>query len=205
MAEQTLYSFKLNYHNELALSRQLLPIARKFLSMEDYLTNEWNYKNTYTDSAGLATEPELKFFVDHLKELAYAYLTKENFKLAETVKLSVSIFASAMKDGDQHAAHQHPGSLLSGLIYLSVPKDSAKLEFRNPRHNVVWLNFVKSVEPVVTHGPITYNNVDHDIIVEPSEGLLLLWESWAYHRVPVNRSKEERVTLVFNIGVEDAN
>lgn len=204
MAEQTLYSLKINHYSNIALSGQLLPIARKFLSMDDKLTNTWNYKNTYTDGVGLANEPELKFFVEHLKDLATDYLKKENFKLKSSVKLSVSVFFSEMKEGDQHAVHCHPGSILSGLIYLSVPVDSAKLEFKNPRHNMVWLNFIEPIDPIVTQDPVIYDNINYNIVVEPSEGLMLLWESWAFHRVPINKSKEGRITLVFNIGIEHA-
>lgn len=204
MAEQTLYSLKLNYYYDLNLSRQLLPIARKFLSMDDKLTCTWNYKNTYTDDLGLATEPELKFFVDHLTELASEYIKKENFKLKKAVKYSISIFASEMVDGDHHPSHNHPGSILSGLIYLTVPLNSAKLEFKNPRHNIVWLNFLEPINTAATNLPVVYDNTEYNIIVEPVPGLLVMWESWALHRVPVNRSQEGRITLVFNIGVEDA-
>ena len=205
MAEQTLYSLKLNYYYDLNLSRQLLPIARKFLSMDPKLTYTWNYKNTYTDGIGLASEPELKFFVEYVTELASEYIKKENLKLKKSVKFSISIFASEMKEGDQHLSHQHPGSILSGLIYLQVPPNSAKLEFKNPRHNIMWLNFLEPATPESCELPVIHDNSEFNIIVEPSPGLLVMWESWAVHRVPVNHSQEGRITLVFNIGVEDAS
>lgn len=203
MIEQTLYSLKLYHQYDLDLSRQLLPIARKFLSMDSKLTYEWDYKNTYTDGPGLSTEPELQFFVEYIHTLANDYLKNQNVKLKDNIKLSISIFASEMKEGDSHSSHRHPGSILSGLIYLEVPPDAAKLEFNNPRHNIMWLNFLEPHCKVIKTPPIIYDNENYNIIIDPAPGLLLLWESWALHRVPTNCSTTGRITLVFNVGVED--
>jgi len=40
-------------------------------------------------------------------------------------------------------------------------------------------------------------------MVVPKPGLFLFWESWAMHRVPPNQNIDGRITMVFNVGVEN--
>lgn len=201
MESKTFYSLTLKYFQDKDLARHLLPLARKYLSDPLLLTNEWNYKNTYTMDEGLSTKSDLKFFVDIILKECKNYLTEQKIEIKPNYKLWVSLFASEMKMGDEHESHNHPGALLSGLIYLSVPPGSANLEFISPRSlNKAWKNYSQD---------LNYENCefikirnDHTIVVEPSEGLFLLWESWANHRVPPNQSLNGRTTLVFNVGVD---
>jgi uncharacterized protein (TIGR02466 family) len=36
------------------------------------------------------------------------------------------------------------------------------------------------------------------VTVEPEPGAILLWESWLRHEVPMNRAKEDRISVSFN-------
>lgn len=203
MTERTFYSFNIHYHSNQSLARQLLPSARKFLSMPSKITNTWNYKNTYTDLEGLAIEPELDFFVAYILKYAYQYLENQNLKIKSSLRLTVSLFASEMTIGDQHTPHNHPGALLSGLIYLNVPDNSAPLEFYSPRSSLAsWKTYIDE-SSYATNDPLFNITNSHTIVVTPHTGLFLLWESWAHHRVPMNNT-DERTTMVFNIGVADA-
>jgi len=40
---------------------------------------------------------------------------------------------------------------------------------------------------------------DQDFQVEPKEGRLVLFPSWLTHRVSVNRTDEERISIAFNL------
>jgi len=202
MKQQVFYSFSINYVKNLPLAEQLFPIARRVLSDPSKLTNEWNYKNTYTEDEGLATEPELKFFVDIILKESKEYLENKSLTLKKDTELWVSIFASEMHNGDQHHPHTHPGALLSGLIYLQVPPGSSNLEFFSPRgKNLAWTTLLEKSNTTQD----TFNiDQTHTISVTPEPGLFLFWESWALHRVPVNNSVESRITMVFNVGAEHA-
>ena len=203
MDEQVLYNLNINYSQNQRLATQLLPLARKFLSDPSKLTNEWNYKNTYSDGVGLASELEIQFFVDYILEQSYNYLAKNKLELKPNVELYVSLFASEMIAGDEHSPHTHPGALLSGIIYLQTPPDSSALEFKSPRTgNSSWLNYLEE-SSYTSKGEIISISANHTIIIDPQPGLFLLWESWAMHRVPKNQSTEPRLTMVFNVGVRD--
>lgn len=202
MDSQTFYSFTIKHFQDKTLSGQLLPITRKFLSDPTLLTNEWNYKNTYSIDDGLAIQPEYKSFVELVLEKSKEFLDEQGIKIKPGYELWVSLFASEMRQGNEHAAHTHPGALLSGLIYLQVPTGSSRLEFVSPRcSNAVWRNYLEE-SSYQNKSELFEVRPDHTIVVKPVEGLFVMWESWASHRVPPNQSIDGRITLVFNVGVD---
>jgi uncharacterized protein (TIGR02466 family) len=203
MQEHVLYSLDFQYHTDVELAKKFIPIANKFLADPSLVTNTWNYKNTYTPEPGIAEKPELAEFKAYILKHAKDYLNKKNIKLHHGLDFEVSIFVSEMVKGDQHEYHDHPGALLSGLLYLEVPYGSAPLQFYNPRSsNKAWVKFL---EPTYAIENELYSVSDnHNITVKPHQGLFVFWESWADHKVPVNNSSLGRKTIVFNVGVKDA-
>lgn len=197
------YDLTIKHIVNTALSEKLLPIAKKFLADPSRLTNEWGYKNTYTEDEGLSTQPELQFFTDFILKKAKNYFNEKNILIKDDLKLWTSLFTSEMVQGDEHQPHNHPGALLSGLIYLQVPKNSSNLEFFHPRHtSIAWRNLIKE-SSYTFEDDIFQIKQDSTIVVKPTPGLFLFWESWANHRVPKNQSADKRITMVFNIGAEN--
>lgn len=202
MNTATFYDFTINYHVDEELSNQLLPIAERFLNDETKLTNVWDYKNTYSIDEGLSVKPELSFFVDYILEVSECYLQQRNLKIKDNFKLWVSMFTSEMTMGDEHTTHDHPGALLSGLIYLKTPPGSSKLEFYHPRNtSPAWNKYI--IESSLHDAELFCIKEGFRIEVTPKPGLFLFWESWAKHRVPPNQSLKGRTTMVFNVGIKD--
>lgn len=202
MNTATFYDFTINYHIDEELSNQLLPIAERFLNDKTKLTNAWDYKNTYSIDEGLSAEPELSFFVNYILKVSESYLQQRNLKIKDNFKLWISMFTSEMTMDDEHTTHDHPGALLSGLIYLKTPPGSSKLEFYHPRNtSPAWSKYITETSP---HDTELFRIKDgFRIEVNPRPGLFLFWESWAKHRVPPNQSSKGRTTMVFNVGVKD--
>lgn len=167
------------------LVKRLLPIAEKVLAEPENNTNTWAYKTSYSkDHSSL---PELKFFIDYAKETGKKYLGSLGYK---QINLNCEIFFSEMFEGDFHAAHEHPNTLLSGIVYLRVPEGSSKIRFHDPRfHNKV-INL-----PVVESNQANWLWYD----IAPEEGLVLIWPGWLNHEVLKNQSKDGRLTAVFNL------
>jgi len=194
-----------NYCYKNKLAEILLPIAKKYLNDKTHLTNFWNYKNTYTDGPGLSLYPDLFFFKKILLEIADEYFLNNGIKIKDEFELSVSLFASEMVLGNEHNMHDHPGALLSGLIYLQVPVGSANLEIYNPKSsNKAW-RLALDNSCYVTNNELFTIDETQKIIIKPQVGLLVFWESWIKHCVPVNQSIDSRITMVFNIGIKNKN
>jgi len=171
------------------LATQLMPVAKKYLADDSFITNTWSYKNTYTADGGLSTFDDIAPFKEFIEQAGHNYLTELGYDVSD-LTFSVQIFASEMRENDSHAAHTHPNSLLSGVFYLQVPPGSAPIVFDDPR------SFRKFVSLPKLDNSTNWERV-HFV---PEDGLFLIWESWITHEVPRNFSKDGRITLVFNLG-----
>jgi uncharacterized protein (TIGR02466 family) len=184
---------------ELELAEKLLPIAKQYLSNENYITNMWNYKNTYDGMFGLAKMDDVSPFTNYVKERAYSFLHNCGYD-SSTLKFSVQVFFSEMFNGDFHRRHTHPNCVLSGILYLQTPENSAKLVVYDPKPHRKFVSLSKSnVMMNVSNPEASWDRV----FFTPEVGSFLMWESWLEHEVPINQSIEGRITAVFNIRIVD--
>lgn len=195
-----IFSLSFYYEDNKNISDKLLPISKKILENDSFLTNEWGYKNTYSLDEGLSKLPEFKFFNDFILEKSKNLYSRCGYSLKPSYKLWVSLFTSSMKFGDKHDPHSHPGAIYSGLIYLQVPEKSSPIQFKGPRDSIFNSVFEKTNK---TENIFNYQD-DGTVCIDPHEGMFIMWDSWAVHRVPPNNLNvnDERITMVFNVGVD---
>ena len=89
--------------------------------------------------------------------------------------------------------HMHPNNYLSGVYYVSVPENSGRIVFRDPRAQaMVFVPAVKERNP--------FNADEHGLV--PEEGDLILFHSWLQHMVEPNRTDRERISIAFNVSLK---
>jgi uncharacterized protein (TIGR02466 family) len=93
--------------------------------------------------------------------------------------------------------HDHYGALVSGVLYITVPENSGDIIFHNPlearRVTNVFFDRTK-----IEDNDYNFNHVKYS----PIEGEMLFFESWLQHTVGQNLSKDDRVSVSFNIWVD---
>lgn len=99
-------------------------------------------------------------------------------------------WANINPPGGLNSSHDHPNNYLSGVYYVSVPEGTGKIEFADPRAGAGTI-----VPPVKTWNKFTCTKVTVDV----KEGRIVLFPAWLKHAVPVNRSRQERVSISFNV------
>ena len=169
------------------LANQMLPLAKQYLSAGTYDANKLDYKNIYIAGPNIKHDNNLTPFIDFILKAGAEHLESLQYDSA-SIKLNPQIYVGEMLENDFHNFHSHPGSILSGILYLQVPEGSAPIVFRDPRPFRSFIN-------------LPTKQSTSDVFLQPSEGLFLIWESWLGHEVPKNLSKEARITMVFNLGV----
>jgi uncharacterized protein (TIGR02466 family) len=112
------------------------------------------------------------------------------FDLDGRLLLLDSLWINVLKPVGHHSAHIHPHSVISGTLYLAVPKDASAIKYEDPR-----LPMLMAAPP---RKPSAKDKNKTFVSVAPLPGTLLLWESWLRHEVPVNHAKAERVSVSFN-------
>lgn len=159
------------------------------LRYDDQAGVKWsktNYPNGYTSYASANQM--------HLMSPTFSELEKKIrphvFKYIQSLKLNISkkelqmttCWVNIMQHGCTHPLHIHPKSIVSGTYYLKVPNKASAIRFEDPRYSLFM-----NRPPQTTH-----------FSLQAKEGDLVLFESWLRHDVPLNLSKEPRVSISFN-------
>lgn len=103
-----------------------------------------------------------------------------------------NMWANITHPNRRHSMHIHPNSLLSGLVYIKVPKHCGQTIFASPRQ------LAKNLEPTY----LAKNEFNADIFsLPPEKGRMLLWPSHVPHAVEEGAADEaeDRIVVAFNV------
>ena len=98
------------------------------------------------------------------------------------------------KRGDYNVYHDHPKSIISGVLWIKTPENCGKLSFRSPHAFVEHSLFEYADETIKKER----NYYDH-FEFAPKEGTLILFASHLLHNVDQNQSDEDRISIAFNL------
>ena len=93
----------------------------------------------------------------------------------------LNIWFNVNPPGAFNHVHVHPGSLLSGVLWIKTPKGSGDLMLRDP---LEMNNYCLGVNCVT---------------FPPEEGTMILFPAHVPHNVGVNESEETRISVSFNL------
>ena len=142
-------------------------------------------------SNNLVEKEELQNIISSLQMHFLAFSSLLNCQI--DIKPS-NIWANINRYKDYNRDHIHPGSKLSGVYYIKVPKDSGDIYFINPAAKYIALTMGAEYCSVFD---TSYNFSEY---ITPNVGDLFLFPSWLEHGVLPNMNiSEERISLSFNL------
>ena len=167
------------------------------IAQDDEAGQKWSEENNYPGYTSYASLSDLTWrspIFENLKHILDLHVNKFSRELdfdLEGRDLNLEdLWINILAEGGNHSAHLHPNSVISGTIYVSMPKNTSAIKFEDPRHPMMMAAPSRLVSAKEYLKPFVY--------IEPSVGEILLWESWLRHEVPTNISPEERVSISFN-------
>ena len=115
----------------------------------------------------------------------------ENLKWKYEHIFITDMWSNILKPGETHAPHTHSNNIISGVFYLSAD-DTSGLRFYDPRpqSNVFDLN-----------REFNWNNCSLWEYASKTNRMIL-FPSWLSHMVPSNISKDNRISVAFNLMVK---
>jgi uncharacterized protein (TIGR02466 family) len=134
-------------------------------------------------------EPILSSLIKKI-ELNSNVLFNDYLKIKHQLSLS-NIWININRYKDFNISHIHSFSKLSGVFYVKIPNNSGRLSFINdfPIENFIDPSNI-----------IEYNKYTSSVwSFEPEENMLYLFPSWLKHYVNPNLSKQERISISFNL------
>ena len=92
----------------------------------------------------------------------------------------------------RHPLHVHPNCVLSGIIYITAPKDAGATLWADPRPGA------RMIEP--SFSEMNVHNMGQ-FGISPERGVMVMWQSFLPHAVDIgrNKSSEDRIIIAFNV------
>lgn len=186
------------HEGELADDALLKDLAHsiRMLASDDQAGRSWSKEHGYAGYTSYASlndlprrDPAFKDLAKRLTRHASQFVDECAFELSRRPRLD-SLWVNLLKSGGHHSGHVHPHSIISGTLYVEVPKGSGAIRFEDPRLPLMMAapqrrrNAIEELQPFVS--------------IPPRAGLLLLWESWLRHEVLPGTGRGERLSISFN-------
>ncbi len=167
------------------------------LSEDDTAGQAWCVEHAYkgyTSYASLDDLPARMPVFSDLQRLldrhAAAFAKDLAFDLGPKGKLKLdSLWVNILEKGGAHSGHIHPHSVISGTLYVAVPKNAGALRLEDPRLPMMMAAPTRRDAPEPLKPFVT---------LQPTAGTVYLWESWLRHEVLPHGSKTPRVSISFN-------
>jgi uncharacterized protein (TIGR02466 family) len=103
------------------------------------------------------------------------------------------MWANRNGPGTYNRAHIHPNTFLSGAYYVKIPPDAGDIEFYDPIRERAMQSLPLKSDTLLGNQSLEY---------ECEEGSLIIFPSWLQHAVRSNNSEHDRISLSFNMIVE---
>ena len=190
MAIRDLFVTRL-YEADLADPAMLGELAHSIrsLAQDDAAGRRWSRDHLYPGYTSYASlndlprrDPAVAELARALSKHATIFARESGLALSRKPRLD-SLWVNLLKAGGHHSGHIHPKSVISGTFYVEAPAGAGAIRFEDPR-----------LPMMMAAGP----REDAFVTVQPSPGLLLLWESWLRHEVLPGTSRGERLSISFN-------
>jgi uncharacterized protein (TIGR02466 family) len=171
--------------------------ASRSIAADDLAGQRWSRDHAYPGYTSYASlddlawrAPEFATLATHLDRHAKAFARALDWDMTGRRLALDSLWINILEPGGAHSSHIHPLSVLSGTVYLAVPKGASALKLEDPRHGLMMA--APPRKPTARPENRTF------VEVAPKAGTILLWESWLRHEVPANRARRQRISASFN-------
>jgi len=174
------YKTKLNLDTKKILNYFLklkLP-GRKFSNVGGYQSQDLNGSHPSINNLFLEIEKHSNIF-------------SQNLDIVGNVRLS-NLWININRYKDLNLEHNHAGCILSGVYYLKTPKDCGNIVFTHP-----CTDFMAYAWPYRKEVRNSYSSSQWFLKSEVDE--LILFPGWLKHYVEPNLSKQDRVSISFNL------
>jgi uncharacterized protein (TIGR02466 family) len=151
---------------------------------QNKLSNVGGFQSKNIDLNNKNIQPLLKEINTYINKTA-----KELYSFKNELIVS-NIWANINRYKDFNLTHNHPFSILSGVFYAKVPKNSGDIAFIND------FSIDEYIPDSLFNNFNNYNSKTWNLYSE--ENIMYIFPSWLKHVVGPNLSKEERISFSFN-------
>lgn len=134
-------------------------------------------------------------FVEYLDKIFYELDDFKKLFKVRSFKLK-NAWININPPGAYNRSHIHPESEISGVWWLKIPENSGVLQFESP-FEYTQNRLINSYRDDIRESINMFEN----FYLQPKEGTIAIFPSDMRHFVDVNNSKEDRVSIAFNLDI----
>jgi uncharacterized protein (TIGR02466 family) len=180
-----------------ALFLHELDMSCRTIAEDDAAGQRWCRKNNFPGYTSYASLNDLPWRFPIFKQLQKK-LDRHVASFAKVLdydlgrkKLNLdSLWINILPEGGVHTSHIHTHSVVSGTVYVAVPKGASTIKFEDPRHAMMMAAPPRKAKAARENQSFIYH--------APTPGEVLLWESYIRHEVPMNMAEDDRISVSFN-------
>jgi uncharacterized protein (TIGR02466 family) len=176
---------------------EALEAAALSLAEDDVAGKAWCAANAYAGYTSYASLNDLPWRMPPFKALAKrldrhvaAFADQAGFDLGGRPLALDSLWVNVLPKGAAHSGHIHPHSVVSGTLYVTLPKGASPLKIEDPRLPLMMAAPPRRKDAALAVQPFVY--------LSPAVGEVVLWESWLRHEVPPHGGRTPRISVSFN-------
>ena len=142
----------------------------------------------------IASDPELKIYIDHIGQRSWEFLDQMGFDLSNHTCVFTECWVQEFpKDGGgHHNSHVHPNNHVSGFLYLKRDEDGPVPVIHDPRPAAL-LSALPQKDP----SQITY--ATNEAHWKPTPGTLIIMPAYITHQYSVGGPNQSFRFIHFNI------
>jgi len=122
------------------------------------------------------------------------------YKIVGEVSL-VQMWININGPNSYNVSHRHPGCHLSGCFWIQCPPESGRFVFDNMDNGYRDYELLSSTN----FNHLKENNMQLEIVPDYEDGCMILFPASLTHRVELNETNEDRISLGFNLAINQVN
>jgi uncharacterized protein (TIGR02466 family) len=146
-----------------------------------------------------------KWFFEERNKLFNSYLHKiveklfyDVFDHSGELSFTMGCWININPPGAYNVSHTHPGCDYAGVFYINLPDDDSPIVFDGPESH-----YHHSTYSMYSDNFKSYYGIYPEIEVHPTEGTVIIFPSSLRHFVDDNKSDEDRISIAFNVNIEN--
>ena len=175
--------------NHEEVNKKMLQYIKSLQSQNSQGTQKSNLLGWHSQDFDLE-KSEPRYFINSISSSLNKVFNDMGWDLINQKSKITSMWSIINRKNSSNARHIHSNNYISSAYYVKAPQDCGDIVFHDPR-SVATFRYPKISKQ---------NKLNSNVFtIQPKEGLLVLFPSYLYHSVDLNRTDEERIVISFNI------
>jgi len=156
-------------------------------SMKEDILNTSTDRENWQSSPKLHLQPKYKELSNQVLNASKLVFNDKSY-IYDTFEIT-DMWSNILKPGEAHRPHTHSNNILSGVFYVHSDK-AAGIQFYDPRPAAGVIN--PQVKGFTKSNATAWE-------LSSTTNRMILFPSWLQHLVPINKSKNSRISIAFNV------